>query len=384
MDFKEKRQPKSVSIKKTKSVKFLNIFRIDSSKNRVFGLDLLRAVAIILVLIQHSYAWIINDNFRRFIDFFLIDGVAVFFVLSGFLIGGIILKTFENKITLEGILNFWKRRWYRTLPNYFFILFLLLFLNFIFKKNIPNDFIYYPLFLQNLLRPINDFFPESWSLSIEEWFYIIVPVCVYLINIIFDTKKFKTNMLLFIFIFLGLTILLRIDRYFNLEAKNFYTYDRFFLREVTSRLDSIMLGVLGAWIYKYNKNLFYSFPRMFLILGLCLVLTTHNLQSNNDILLYCFSFFIVPFGILLTFPYFISFNISSYYLKKAIVHFSLTSYSLYLINLSLIKFWFIDKLNIDPTIKFILFWALSISISTLLYKYLELPILQYRDKVTKQ
>ena len=91
---------------------------------RNFGLDLCRAIAIIMVIISH-----IRGYFSRYfyVDFLGINGffaVELFFVLSGFLIGKIIIKDLvvsENK----DLKKFYLRRWFRTLPallcysNYF-------------------------------------------------------------------------------------------------------------------------------------------------------------------------------------------------------------------------------------------------------------------------
>ena len=153
----------------------LNFFKIDIPKNRIFGLDLLRAIAILLVLFVHSKHFL-PKNIAHFLNkYILIDGVGLFFVLSGFLIGGIFIKDFEKDISFKSLLNFWKRRWYRTLPNYFLILSSLLLLS------IPEiDFanFKYFIFLQNLYSPISPFFTESWSLSIEEWFYLTAPLLI--------------------------------------------------------------------------------------------------------------------------------------------------------------------------------------------------------------
>ena len=57
-------------------------------KNRVFGLDLMRALAIIFVVMGHG-GWMLNNANTNFPWIKFIDGVELFFVLSGFLIGGI-------------------------------------------------------------------------------------------------------------------------------------------------------------------------------------------------------------------------------------------------------------------------------------------------------
>ena len=91
--------------------------------NRVFGLDFLRAIAISLVLISHISLLLFptSDNFfLKIIRIFGAVGVDLFFVLSGFLIGGILLKHIDlNKTNFKDLLIFWKWRWFRTVvsPN---------------------------------------------------------------------------------------------------------------------------------------------------------------------------------------------------------------------------------------------------------------------------
>ena len=47
------------------------------------------------------------------------DGVTIFFVLSGFLIGRILIRTFGAGASVSSLTTFWVRRWFRTLPAYF-------------------------------------------------------------------------------------------------------------------------------------------------------------------------------------------------------------------------------------------------------------------------
>src|SRR5882762_149089 len=92
-------------------------------KKRLVGLDLMRTIAILLVVYQHGQFFFYpfsnpafgNLSFAMFGYF----GVEMFFVLSGFLIGNIFLAAYEEKkrFDLKDLLLFWKRRWLRTLPN---------------------------------------------------------------------------------------------------------------------------------------------------------------------------------------------------------------------------------------------------------------------------
>src|SRR5919108_5666871 len=102
---------------------------------RIVGLDIVRALAILMVLFYHSremLAGLISIPFIGYLTGKIIAitvpfghlGVEMFFVLSGYLIGGILIKEFNknDNLNFNNITSFWKRRWLRTLPNYFLIL----------------------------------------------------------------------------------------------------------------------------------------------------------------------------------------------------------------------------------------------------------------------
>ena len=139
-------------------------------EHRVFGLDLMRAVAILMVVLVHGDA-IVKPVFPNFPKFMIFDGVDLFFVLSGFLIGQILLKVFlRNEFNFMSVLQFLKRRWFRTLPNYYFVLILALLYTVISTGGIGRFSGDYLFFLQNFRQRHPDFFAVAWSLTIEEWF----------------------------------------------------------------------------------------------------------------------------------------------------------------------------------------------------------------------
>ena len=142
------------------------------SDSRVFGLDLVRAVAIGLVLASHLVGALEPLG---------VLGVELFFVLSGFLVGGIFLRvcTSEAKLSWNALSCFWQRRWWRTLPNYFLFLIVFLIMS-VLRGDFPGwqKIWLYPFFLQNWLWQPDTFFLISWSLAIEEWFYLLLPLCV--------------------------------------------------------------------------------------------------------------------------------------------------------------------------------------------------------------
>ena len=136
--------------------------------SRNFGLDLLRAIAILSVLISHSF-YLLPDP-KKYIGFTFGGwfGVQLFFVLSGFLIGTIIINNYDNNFSFKSIQHFWMRRWLRTLPAYLFVITALMLIKQVF------DYRYF-FFLQGLINFNFDLLPASWSLCIEEWFYLLFP-----------------------------------------------------------------------------------------------------------------------------------------------------------------------------------------------------------------
>jgi peptidoglycan/LPS O-acetylase OafA/YrhL len=96
-----------------------------AAERKIFGLDLMRVGAILLVQAAHilwiypSYKNLLTKamNFSGFI------GVELFFVLSGFLIGGSLHRVFlREDYNLKIIRNFLRRRMFRIMPNYFLVL----------------------------------------------------------------------------------------------------------------------------------------------------------------------------------------------------------------------------------------------------------------------
>jgi peptidoglycan/LPS O-acetylase OafA/YrhL len=87
--------------------------------NRNFGLDLIRAISIWMVLLHHA-----GFNIEGLQPLTLgAVGVEVFFVLSGFLIGGILFREIDKgKSIFQTLKRFWTRRWLRILPLYYAIL----------------------------------------------------------------------------------------------------------------------------------------------------------------------------------------------------------------------------------------------------------------------
>ncbi len=283
------------------------IFKIDFDTNRIYGLDILRAFAVLAIVIVHGNSFLPANTVTK-INYFLIDGVSVFFVLSGFLIGGILIKTLEKQpASFKTLSNFWMRRWLRTLPLYYVILILLVLLSYFFVDgfNIWQTKQFF-IFCQNFYKSDLSFFSVSWSLSIEEWFYLIIPFLIFTLANLFGVSP-RIAVLSTAVAIIFCTIAYRYYRYSTIAVTSVDTFDIMFRRTVMTRLDSIMFGVLGAYLFHYKRMFWNSYKNTFFIAGLLLhvlIKVTTNLFIGNSVFYYCnISFIVEAVATLLLVPF---------------------------------------------------------------------------------
>ncbi len=347
---------------------------------RVYGLDILRAVAILCVL--HSHGLDSMGNIPKWIIRIAPDGVLLFFVLSGFLIGQILLKVINKSTSFSSLLDFWKRRWLRTLPAYFFVLIIIIVFNlFANAPYLVSEYARYFFFLQNITYGQARIFGESWSLSVEEWFYLTVPIAVFLTANF--TRIPKKNIVLFwaLFIIVSVTAM-RIYR--SHDITNFAQYGMVVRRIVPLRLDCIMFGVVGAWLKYYKYNIWNKKKMLFLI-GLSLMfldLIYFEIFVFDNYRKY-FYFITESIAVLMLLPKLDSVKKGSGVVYRSVTYISKVSYSLYLVNAtlySLVIHSIIPQNLLNPTNVFISFYSWAFGASYLLYRFIEKPFMDLRDR----
>jgi peptidoglycan/LPS O-acetylase OafA/YrhL len=359
-----------------------------STQERIFGLDLFRAIAILCVVTVHG-GFIINKAIPGFPGFSVPDGVELFFVLSGFLIGGMLIRLKESsKIeSIPELLNFWKRRWFRTIPAYYLVLILNLAFAYwgLNNANTDNFNWNFVFFCQNLINPFTDFFWESWSLSVEEWFYLITPALIVFISYIVS-KKAKPKHITFSVIVLLLFLPL-MYRYSISETKlDAFWFDVTFRKTVITRLDAIMYGVLMAWLCFYYESTIQKWRWPLFITGVLVFILTKRFISMDptgfDAMTWHFSS--MGLGSSMMLPLAASWKSCRNLFGKAIRHISLISYSMYLINLGLVAMvlekHFMPQNPLQSITIYISYWVIVVTASTLLYKHFEKPMTDLRDR----
>ncbi len=148
---------------------------------RFASLDLMRGVAVLMILFYHTLDLNVRATSTAFENFvamcyqYLWSGVDLFFVLSGFLITGVLVRTPKDSHFFR---NFYARRILRLWPVYYSVYGATTILNYVMNRNWspPDDFWLYWVQFANLAVALhtdrmNVFWP-AWSLSVEEQFYV--------------------------------------------------------------------------------------------------------------------------------------------------------------------------------------------------------------------
>ncbi len=142
---------------------------------RACGLDTLRAAAIILVMLSHYSGFVSGKPTFGVIGEVGWAGVDLFFVLSGYLIGNQILSAIARSEPFS-LTAFFARRLLRTLPNYYVVLAIYLLLPGLLKGSSTAPLWRFLTFTQNFGLGYGQTFTHSWSLCIEEQFYLLLPL----------------------------------------------------------------------------------------------------------------------------------------------------------------------------------------------------------------
>jgi len=356
-----------------------------SKNSRNLGLDIARSIAIILVLICHSFYFFLPQLNLKILTLCGVLGVEIFFVLSGLLIGKIIINDLVEDRSINSLGVFYIRRWFRTLPLYYLVLFLTSIIN---NIGIPHrNFV----FMQNFNENALGFAPVTWSLSVEEWFYLLVPVILIVFLKLMDGKIEKKN--IFFIVSIGIAFISFLLRVYVVLMYN-PSWDYGVRKQVFLRMDAIMFGVILAGIKIYYKKVYEKITISklpviiscmgFLIIGILYIqyLGVGNTFDNSRVAK-IFMFSLISLTCLLL----ISWLETNIFINKILVKnrfanvftsISITSYGIYLIHWTVFgilkeKIQGFEGLSIGVIITLILAWLLN--------KFYEVPIMNLRDKI---
>jgi peptidoglycan/LPS O-acetylase OafA/YrhL len=352
------------------------------SGRRNFGLDVLRSHGCIMIVVMAHGALLYYHLWsnQRVLWYIGSVGMDMFFVLSGFLIGGILL---DGIGTGKGwIRRFWMRRWIRTLPTYY-LFFVVNVALWAYSYGAVPEWPKYLVFAQNLAWPQAQFFPESWSLALEEVFYLIAP----LVFLVFSLDPSRPRRTLFVW---GVIIVGGIAARWGWALAHDLSWEDGVKKTVAARGDAIAWGLFAVqWVRHMRPSRERSVQLAVVgavLLALASVLFLVN-DENTSLVAKIVPFTLNGAGFALIVPWFAGLDSSRvpgwYYLVSN--RLAVWSYSWYVTHLVVMRL--IDIVVPGhygwglTTCKYLVYVSVSLLWARANYIYFEKPILRWRDRI---
>lgn len=363
---------------------------VAAPSGRLQSLDVLRAIAVLLVLGRHMPQ--LSDSGTQVGSIILLlwknggwIGVDLFFVLSGFLVSGLLFSEYCKYGTIT-IRRFLIRRGLKLYPAFYIMLICMCGVIYYRSGQVPApQLLSEALFLQSYLPCLAE---HTWSLGVEEHFYLVLPlVLAILIKVGNQSRPFRSIPVLFVLCaatLLGLRVFKAINVPYSHSTHIYPTHIRF---------DSLLFGVLLSYYHQFHSESFST---------LC--------QRHRIKLAFCGVAGFIPFFLfrLETSPPIYSVGLSILYLSSgALVMFAMTcelskktqlsiasclswigyhSYSIYLwhmLVLSVALPWTVSAIGSEPgpEIQFTIYVVEAIAFGIIAAKVIEVPVLRLRDRL---
>lgn len=353
------------------------------SRPRLIQLDLLRAVCVFLVFGRHLNVCPPEINFylSKFTEYWNNGGwigVDIFFVLSGFLISGLLFQEYQESGDLK-LKRFLIRRGLKIYPSFYVLIAATVLINPLYGKKVLLQPLFAEIFfLQNFL--FGRLWWHTWSLAVEEHFYLGLAILTF---ILISKKRNSTNpfsSIPQIFLLLAVTcfvlrLLMAIYKGTNISPTIF-------------RIDSIFFGVFISYLWHFcglSKNVFVNrFKNWFIITGVLMFLPMFFFTSSANSWAFVFGlttnyiaggFLLI--GLLKT-------DVGKSWIVRILAYIGVYSYSIYLWHLP-VQEWLAIPLNYETGINNWFFYAGIYLIGAVLFgiflsKLIEYPILRFRNK----
>lgn len=391
------------------------------------SIDGIRALSILLVLVYHTFlvfhlshpdhnitsmlselglawAWAWNGD----------KGVDVFFVMSGFLISGILLKQISKngKVDLK---NFYWRRYLRLTPAYYFML------TIYWLMTGPNSEWVWAnyLYINNFIDYEHQAAGWTWSLAVEEQFYFIYPLILIATLKYAKSPSYVLLALFFISFIVRIAIVLLDDNIRTTPTSQVYLNDTYFNHYFTvfydnlhTRFGSLLVGCLAAYYFHFHHDRLKAITNsnggiVLTLLGVLLVVFFLGFPAFSvsfdqypilNILYYIFNRTLFSLGIgfiiiaMLLQQHMIANSMRNFFSMAFWYPIATLSYSLYLIHLVVMIVVIPAIINLTITMPmqypwsmreillygFIVSSILSFTIAILMYLFIEKPIMNLR------
>jgi peptidoglycan/LPS O-acetylase OafA/YrhL len=355
-----------------------------NSRNRWTVLDCLRSLAVLLVLCRH-YKFVVDD--QTFVGSALLwlqgrgwVGVDLFFVLSGFLVGHILFREHQSTGRIRGW-RFLARRAFKIYPGFYLVIFLSALA--ILKTEEPptaRSTLSEVLFLQSYFPGL---WRHTWSLAVEEHFYLLLTICVLALTGKQRTLlRFWPHLVGVICLFaLVLRMITALNFPFDYARNLFPTH---------LRIDSLFLGSLLAYLFTtraqelrawYDKR---KIPVAFLSAALILSPLLPLLEKSFYVQTVGFLMLGTGFSLALLVMLFEFPILGEHGLTRILSRAGRSSYATYLWHLPILvglsAITLPEKMQ-NTVLGFIFYVVVAFAIGAFMTKMIEIPFLALRDRL---
>jgi peptidoglycan/LPS O-acetylase OafA/YrhL len=352
------------------------------------GLDLLRLLAIVLVLGRHMPS--IPESWPAGVRFLFLMwrrggwvGVDLFFVLSGFLVSGLLFTEYRSTGRL-GIGRFYMRRGWKIYPPFFVLIAASVLMDL--REGLPIRSVRLAselFFLQSYLPGL---WNHTWSLAVEEHFYLLLPLALALM--LRRNPNSLTPLRPILSLAAGVAVVALASRLLNWYVRPSYgNLTHLFASHL--RLDSLFFGVAISYAYHFHSSRFdrlFAPRRRFLMLGGALLLApafAFRLETTPFIYTIGLTIFYVGSGMMLV--GILMSQIPPSRLVDALATLGKYSYSIYLWHI-FVSVWGIALVEgtldreLETGTRLAMYFVGSFGLGIAMAKVVEVPVLRIRDR----
>lgn len=353
-------------------------------------LDVLRCIAVLLVLARHAHA-------QTFLNQAGWVGVDLFFVLSGFLISGLLFAEYKKRGAID-FKRFFIRRGLKIYPMFYLLLLFTLPEQLVLHKISPvGNYLAEIFYVQNYHQGL---WTQTWSLAVEEHFYILLPL--FLLLLIWfsrdESNPFRTIPAAFVVVALA-CLAFRIHTMMSVPLADLtWPISGRALTFTHERMDALFFGVLLGYLYHFHPQrlrVFQSKPGAlaFTLAGAALVSTCLIFpQTSRFMLTGGLTMLYLGFGFLLM----VSLHLrgllggvtarATETVGSAFAYVGMYSYSIYIWHVAIGSLLpgFIRRVSgfrIDLRHSDLFYYAASLAFGIVMSRLIEYPILRVRDRI---
>lgn len=354
---------------------------------RLISLDLLRLVAVLMVLGRHMepppadwqsplkpaiLAWHAGGG----------EGVDLFFVLSGFLVSGLLFSEYQQRGELSAK-RFYIRRAWKIYPSFY----VLLAVSYVYhwvetgRRMGDRQAIGELLFVQSYIR---GFWSHTWTLAVEEHFYLILPLL--LASLAKKQRGARDPFRRLPWMVLGVSAACLAIRCVNYAVRTEFSYQKL-LFHTHLRLDELFFGVGIAYYYHFHadgfRRVFRPLRWLLMGFGVALLTTLVWLPVSIDIsyicTLACTQYYLgsaaLLVGVLMC-------QIPTNRLTRSVATLGMYSYPIYLWHMAVMQWGVprLEPLGLSWQVRTVLYFVGAFIVGIAMAKLVEVPLLRLRDQ----